>query len=221
MTKIKTSLLVEQAYDVLRKKILNREYMPGEKLNLYKLSDEFQISRSPVKEAINQLEYEGLIEIIPRKGTYVTELKLDAFLEKLDARLMVELWAARKVIHTISASKIKEWSQIIQQMDDLLNVKPFPFQKYNSLDMKFHTAIIDWEGSTTLKEFYSSLNTHVALSRIVQSTSLESTIKRHQDHWELYYAMENGNLEKFSNTLDKHIESMKQEASILYGNSHQ
>ncbi|WP_020008561.1 GntR family transcriptional regulator [Salinicoccus albus] len=220
MTEIKSSLLVEQAYDILRKKILNRVYMPGEKLNIYDLSDEFQISRSPIKEAINQLEYEGLIEIVPRKGTYVTEVKLETFLEKLDARLMVELWAARKVIHTISASKIREWGQVIRQMDDLLDIDPFPFQKYNSLDMQFHAALIDWEGSTTLKAFYSSLNTHVALARIVQSTSFESTIKRHRDHWELYDAMENRNLEAFSTVLDKHIESMKQEATILYENTY-
>ena len=194
--------------------------MPGEKLNIYDLSDEFQISRSPIKEAINQLEYEGLVEIIPRKGTYVTEMKLATFLEKLDARLMVELWAAQKVIHTISAGQIKEWGRMIQEMDDLLDADPFPFQKYNSLDMKFHTALVDWAGSTTLQAFYASLNTHVALSRIVQSTSFESTLKRHRDHWELYDAVENRDLESFSNVLDQHIESMKQEATILYESGH-
>ncbi|WP_085994077.1 GntR family transcriptional regulator [Oceanobacillus senegalensis] len=216
MAKIKSFLLAEQVYEILREKIINREYHPGEKLDIYKLSDEFGVSRSPIKEAINQLEYDGLIEIIPRKGTYVTEINLNSLMEALDARLMVELWAAKEIIHTVPASKVEKWGQIVQQMDDLLKQTPFAFQTYNKADMKFHDTIIEWAGNKTITEFFSSLNAHVALSRIVQSTSLESTKKRHADHWKLYHAMEERNYAAFSNAITSHIESIKKEASTLF-----
>ncbi|MEK3886853.1 GntR family transcriptional regulator [Bacillus sp. FSL K6-3431] len=216
MSKIETSLLTKQVYDVLRGKIIGREYTPGNKLDIHKLAEEFGVSRSPVKDAINQLVHDGLIEIIPRKGTYVTQLNFTEFIEVLDARLMIEMWAAQQVMQKISDEKIDEWGQIVQEMDSLLEVTPFPFEMYSKLDMKFHTNLIDWLVNNKIKEIYSSLNTHVSLSRIVHSTSLESTIKRHRDHWCLYEAMKDRNLPTFLGTLTLHIESLKTEAKLRW-----
>jgi DNA-binding GntR family transcriptional regulator len=216
MAKIETSLLTKQVYDVLRTKIIDGAYRPGDKLDIHKLSDEFGVSRSPVKDAINQLVYDGLIEIIPRKGTYVTEVDITSFLETLDARLMVELWAANRVIQHISATQVEKLRQIVQQMDVLLEETPFPFQKYNKLDLKFHAILIEWAGNATIGELFSSLNTHVALSRIVISTSLESTTMRHPDHWDLFHAMKDRDLPAFSSAITRHIESLKKEAADLF-----
>lgn len=216
MARIETSLLTQQVYDVLRGKIIGREYMPGNKLDIHKLADEFGVSRSPVKDAINQLVHDGLIEIIPRKGTYVTELNFNEFIEVLDARLMIEVWAAQQVMGNITDDKVESWSQIVQEMDALLKVSPFPFEMYSKLDMKFHTTLIEWTVNNKITEIYSSLNTHVSLSRVVHPTSLKSTIKRHQDHWKLYEAMKNQDLATFLGTLTLHIESLKKEAKLQW-----
>ena len=212
MSKIETTLLTEQVYNILREKIIGRIYTPGDKLDIHKLAEDFGVSRSPVKDAINQLVHEGLIEIIPRKGTYVTQLNYTDFIEVLDARLMIELWAAKQAIKIITDDEIEEWGKIVQNMDVLLNVTPFPFEKYSKLDMNFHKTLIDWANNNKIKEVFSSLNTHVDLSRIVHSTSLESTIKRHKDHWHMYEAMKNRDLSSLSKSLTLHIESLKKEA---------
>ncbi|RDW18380.1 GntR family transcriptional regulator [Oceanobacillus arenosus] len=216
MSKIETSLLADQVYKILRSKIITVEYKPGDKLDIHKLADEFGVSRSPVKDAINQLVYEGLIEIIPRKGTYVTELDFYDFLEVLDARLMIELWAAHQIIQTVSIEKIEKWGQIVNKMDLLLENTSFNFEKYNKLDMQFHSSLIEWTGNKKIQEMFSSLNTHVSLSRIVHSTSLESTIKRHRDHWLLYEAMKSRDFPTFSNAITGHIGSIKQEAKLRW-----
>ncbi|AOV07719.1 GntR family transcriptional regulator [Sporosarcina ureilytica] len=212
MSRIETSPLTKQVYEIIRKKIISREYVAGDKLDIQTLADTFGVSRSPVKDAINQLVHEGLIEVIPRKGTYVTELKLTEFLEVLDARLMIEKWAAEEIIGTITEEQIQIWSEIVKQMDALLEVNPFPFEEYSSLDMNFHKLLIGWAKNTRVKEIYFSLNTHVSLSRVVYSTSLESTVIRHKDHWDLVEAMKNRDLSTFSEILTKHINSLKAEA---------
>src|SRR5699024_3604078 len=166
MSKIETSLLTDQVYNVLKTKIIDGEHAPGEKLDIQKLSEEFGVSRSPVKDAINQLVYDGLIEIIPRKGTYVTEINYTTFLETFDARLMVEKWAAEQVIHRISAEKIEEMKTIVQEMDDLLKSKPFSFDQYNQLDMKFHHTLVVETKNEMIHDLFKSFNTHIALSRI-------------------------------------------------------
>lgn len=214
MSKIETSLLTNQVYNVLRGKIIAGDYQPGDKLDIYKLADEFGVSRSPVKGAVNQLVFDGLIEIIPRKGTYVTELDLIEFIEVLDARLMIELWAATQIMETVPKKKVEQWGKMVQEMDSILEMSPFPFDAYNKLDMQFHSMLIDWTGNNKIKELFSSLNTHVSLSRIVHSTSLESTIKRHQDHARLYESMKKRDLSSFSHAITDHIESIKTDAKL-------
>ena len=111
MSRIETTLLTQQVYNILREKIIGRIYTPGDKLDIHKLAEDFGVSRSPVKDAINQLVHDGLIEIIPRKGTYVTQLNFTDFIEVLDARLMIELWAAKHAIQIITDEEIEEWGQ--------------------------------------------------------------------------------------------------------------
>ena len=212
MSTIETSLLTTQVYDVLRGKIIGRKYLPGEKLDIIKLADEFGVSRSPVKDAINQLVHEGLIEIIPRKGTYVTQVNFTDFIEILEARLMIETWAAQRVISSITDDQVNQWGKIVHEMDSLLEVSPFPFEMYSKLDMNFHKMLISWTGNGKILETYSSLNIHVSLSRIVHSTSLESTKSRHKDHRTLFEAMRNRDLPTILGTLTLHIMSLKDEA---------
>ncbi|GIP36062.1 GntR family transcriptional regulator [Paenibacillus sp. J2TS4] len=209
---IETSLLAKQVYNVIRGKIIGGKYSPGEKLDIHKLADEFGVSRSPVKDAINQLVHEGLIEIIPRKGTYVTQLNFTDFIELHDARLMIEMWAAQRVIKTISDDQIHQWGQLVQEMNSLLEINPFPFEIYNNLDMKFHRTLVQWTGNKKVQDIYFALNTHVALSRVVYSTSFESTLRRHKDHQDLYEAMRERDLATFLGILQLHIDSVKQES---------
>ncbi|WP_423801199.1 GntR family transcriptional regulator [Neobacillus sp. SAB-20_R2A] len=216
MSTIETSLLTTQVYDVLRSKIIGRKYLPGEKLDIHKLADEFGVSRSPVKDAINQLVHDGLIEIIPRKGTYVTQVNFSDFIDILDARLMIETWAAQRITNSVTDEQVNEWGNIVHEMDSLLEVSPFPFEMYSKLDMKFHKMLVEWAENRKVLEIYTSLNTHVSLSRIVHSTSLESTKKRHQDHRTLFEAIQNRDLPTILGTLTLHIASLKNEAELRW-----
>lgn len=216
MPKIETSLLTQQVHNILRERIIGGEYSPGNKLDIHRLAEEFGVSRSPVKSAINELVYDGLLEIIPRKGTYVTALDYTEFIEVLDARLMIERWAASEVIENVPVEKVEQWGDIVTKMDALLDINPFPFNEYSDLDNHFHWTLVQWTGNTKVMDMFSSLNTHVALSRIVHSTSFESTIKRHEDHWNIYQAMKDRNLEACSKAITDHIESLKNESKARW-----
>ncbi|TJY39848.1 GntR family transcriptional regulator [Cohnella pontilimi] len=211
MSEIETSLLTTQVYNVIRRKILGGKYSAGEKLDIHKLAEEFGVSRSPVKDAINQLVHEGLVEIIPRKGTYVTQMDLTDYIELHDARLMIEMWAAQRVVKTVQDEEIAQWEQIIREMNSLLDVHPFPFELYNQLDLKFHRKLVQWTGNKKVHDMYFALNSHVTLSRIVYSTSFESTLSRHKDHEKLLEALKERNIPSFLGILQLHIESVKKE----------
>jgi len=68
--------LKDMVYQIIRQRILDGQYQPGDQLSIDKLIKELKISRTPVKEAFNQLRTEGLIEIISQRGTYITKLSI-------------------------------------------------------------------------------------------------------------------------------------------------
>ncbi len=212
MTKIETSLLAKQVYNQMRQNIMTRKYEPGQKLDMQSLADTFGVSRSPVKDAIQRLVHEGLLEVVPRKGTYVTDIQLEDFLEVIETRLMIEQWASRTFLQTVTAEQIEKLREIVIKMDQLLTTERFNFEEYSELDMMFHQLIVEWANNKRIESIYRSLNTHVILSRIVYSTSLESTIERHKDHHHLLKAIEQKDISHFHQSIEHHLNSLKDEA---------
>src|ERR1017187_8004501 len=91
-----TPSLSDRAYDILRKEIISGNLAPGEKLNVHDLAAAMQISRTPIKEAINRLAEDGLVTIRSRKSTFVSLIEPEKLREIFDIRLKIELWGAER-----------------------------------------------------------------------------------------------------------------------------
>ena len=85
----------EQVYHVVRQSILKGDYKPGKKLNEVELSRNLKVSRSPIREALQRLDNEGLVELQPRKGAVVTCLTGEKIEELFEQREALEGMAAR------------------------------------------------------------------------------------------------------------------------------
>ncbi|MBT2729572.1 GntR family transcriptional regulator [Bacillus sp. ISL-75] len=213
---METSALATQIYKVLRKEIISGVFTPGDKLDINKLAEKFEVSRSPVKEAVTQLVHEGLIEILPRKGTYITQLRYKDFIEVLDARFMIETWAARIVISHVSDKQINKWEELLVKMNSLLEQQPFSFESYSKLDMEFHQLLVQWALNQKVEDIYNSINPQVALARAVYSNVFENSIKRHTDHHYMYEALKNRDLAKLIDVLQKHSDSVKNDIKLQW-----
>jgi len=213
---IETSALATQIYRVLREEIISGIFAPGDKLDINKLAEKFGVSRSPVKEAVNQLVHEGLIEILPRKGTYITRLKYKDFIEFIDARFMVEMWAARTAISHVSDEQIEKWKGLLDEMDSLLEKEPFPFESYSKLDMEFHQSLVHWALNQKVQDIYNSINPQVSLARVVYSKFFENSLKRHKDHHRMYEALKNRDLSNLIDALQQHSESLKTDIKLQW-----
>ncbi|MBV9355533.1 MAG: GntR family transcriptional regulator, partial [Chloroflexi bacterium] len=82
--------MTQQIYTVLREKILARELLPGERIDIATLARDLGVSRTPVKEAVNQLADQGIIEIRPQRGTFVAAVDWHALKELHELCLIVE-----------------------------------------------------------------------------------------------------------------------------------
>src|SRR5580704_3054060 len=102
--KLRRSSLSGDAYAFVRDLFTNgTRYNPGEKISVEELSREFGVSRTPLWAAINRLEAEGIVEIVPRQGVYLIHYDPERALEIYTAREALEGMAAR-----LAASKIND-----------------------------------------------------------------------------------------------------------------
>ena len=93
--------LGHRIFCILRDKILNEEYEKGQKLNEVVLSKELNISRTPIREALKQLELEGLVKSIPNKGVYVLGFSSRDIDDMLEIRVVLESLSVQLAIDRI------------------------------------------------------------------------------------------------------------------------
>ncbi|TLM83746.1 GntR family transcriptional regulator [Pseudarthrobacter sp. NamE5] len=169
--------------DKLRKLVLSGEYPPGAPLPELFLAEEFEVSRTPVREALKQLENEGLVEIRPKVGTFVriptrreiVELfQLKESLEGLAAGLLAKRGPVPEL--EILKRNIEESERAERRADTA---------KYAELVHEFHWTIVQGSDNSKLVEHYGRLMNQLAYHRIVLETverpaRMRASIREHQ-----------------------------------------
>ena len=88
--------LKDKAYTIIKERILSGFYEPNTMLNEVALSDELGISRTPIREALNDLEHEMLVNVLPKKGTQVSEINFDVVRDIFQVRMLIEPYILRQ-----------------------------------------------------------------------------------------------------------------------------
>jgi DNA-binding GntR family transcriptional regulator len=127
------------AYRILRERILERVLQPGEALVEAKLAENLGMSRTPIREALSQLEQEGLVISVANKGTFVESLRPVDVAEIYDIREVIEGLAARLLARRVTKSQGEILDDLARRADD-------PSASVSD-DVEFHSAIIRMCGS--------------------------------------------------------------------------
>lgn len=146
------------AYDYLRKRILSGEYVPGTALMTNVLAPEIGVSRTPIRDALRQLEADGLVTIQPRLGASVKKMDLKTFRENCELRLALESHAAGLAarnrtdldLHEISLA-LEEMRRITQELVSsgaVAKLLPGLVRE----DVRFHLAIISAAKNDLIKK---------------------------------------------------------------------
>lgn len=145
--------LSEIAYREIKKLILTGEYSPKERLLIEKVSERLGISMTPVKDAFRILEQEGLVQNIPRKGTFVTQLSDVDVYEYCQIRLSLESLAVDIICDSkkeISPAVEKELQTLNKKIERALKNKDK--SEFITYDGKFHLEIVKLSGNARLGE---------------------------------------------------------------------
>lgn len=131
------ALSSRRVVDELRKLILSGEYVPGERIAQEALAQRFSASRMPVRDALRQLESEGLVTIVAHSGAWVSKLDAFEFDQTYKLREVVEPLAIRESVPNLSAEKVDRISALAEEISTL-TAGPFDVQDFLQLDREFH-----------------------------------------------------------------------------------
>lgn len=202
--------LNDRVYHALKDAILKKVFQPGARLDITELAKYWGVSRTPVNDALQRLKAEGLVEVIPRKGTYVSRIHSEDVLQMLDVRLMFELHAAEQVVLNVTSEQLDELRENLSQSDKLLRVEPLDYIAYTNFDIEFHTTLIVWTGNRVLLRLYESQHFLWHTARFYYFQALSKALRGQQQHWEMYRALENHDLSALKRTIMKHINEARQ-----------
>ena len=105
-------------YQKFLERILFFEFEPGELLNEKSLAEEFKVSRTPVREVLNRLQWEGLVRIIPRSGSIVTDIEFQKILYVFQIRLEHEAIIGRLATENVTDNQLKQMAEIKKRMPE-------------------------------------------------------------------------------------------------------
>jgi len=147
--------LREKILETIRESILKGNLKPGEKVAEPELAERFGISRTPIREAFRQLESEGYLTVIPRKGAVVTELSERDVSEFYAIKSILEGYAARLAATNLSRRDIEKLEQINLRLASL--AKEGDVKSFYRVHNEFHDLFIKASGNEKLAELINQV----------------------------------------------------------------
>lgn len=198
-----TLSLGNQAYQELKRIILGRRIPPGENLNEGELARALGISRTPVREAINRLEREGLVEIIPQRGAFVVQLSSKDVWELFLIRENLEGLAAYLAAERMNEKNLAKLESCIQGFAEPFSKEDI--KRYSREDFRFHQTIVSLSEARRLIKLVSSLHDHIRMFRLT-TVGLSGRMKNSlAEHGEIIESFRKKDPEECERKMRRHI----------------
>jgi GntR family transcriptional regulator, rspAB operon transcriptional repressor len=204
--------LTQTVYELLRAKIMARELLPGQRIDVAMLARALGVSRTPVKEAINRLAAEGAIEILPQHGTFIASIDWPTLSELHDIRLMIETYVCDALTVPISDDKLTELRRLIEEMERLTDGDRFvDFPAHLEIDRLFHTAVVRLAGNARLAQLYEQINLPIRLARAYPDRGdLSGALATRAEHLAIVDALATGDAARAREATRDHLQSALQ-----------
>lgn len=203
--------LKEQAYQALRKMILAGELPPGQRLVEAQLARDLQVSRTPIREALGQLQRESLVTTDADQGLQVATFSAEDALQLYECRLALEKISVAAACHNATAAQLRKLQQLVQKAEKLANTNPsrlLNFQRLE-LDYQFHRLIAEMSGNLWLQAILDQIFDKMMLLRIQTIEQNQGVLDIGVEHLEVYEAIAQRNVKVATSAVTKHLKAAK------------
>ena len=167
-----------QVYKLLRDKIIQGELAPGVRISEAEISKALEVSRQPVREAFINLRNDGLVEVRPQRGTFVTKIHVHAVSDARFIREAIEVEIIRELAAHCKPEQIAQLRGNIEQQREQSDID---VEKFFNLDEAFHRLLADFADKGTVWDVIGRLKAHFDRVRYVSSIHkpLDGVIEHH------------------------------------------
>lgn len=204
-----------QVFRQLRENILSGVYKENDELREINIGKELGVSRTPVREALRQLELEGLVTIIPNKGAYVTGITQKDVRDIYRVRGVLEGMCARWATEHITEGQIEELEEIVMLAGFYLKKKGSQsVSQVSELDGKFHKVLYEASESRILEHVLSDFHKYVQMARRMSVRTKDRAEKSVEEHRGILDAMKSRDGDLAEKLANQHIMNVMENLHI-------
>lgn len=199
--------MTDEVLGILHARIVDGTLAPGEKLDIEAIAREFSVSRTPVREAVLQLESLGLVERLPYRGSVVAALSEENLDEVTALRVALEGLAAELGAPRLTPLEIARMRAILVELDEAADAPDFSLGRFNTLNREFHRIIYAASGTPVLLRLIDQLGAEADRLRLhsdVRGSGADS------QHREILDACERGDSASAGEATRRHIAQLVQ-----------
>jgi len=216
----KKSTLTNQIYQEIKNSITKKEFHAGEKLNIKELARKYNVSDTPVKQALQRLADENLVVNTPNKGMSVRTLTPHELNDIFDMRLMMDSFFIKDIISTLNYNtKLRQ--QLIQNLEEQKRFiqtsesSRYP-EKYFSLDMEFHTLYLTASGNQKAVEMLNTLQPFTFAAGTYLNQPHYRDCECVEEHEEILKAAFDADLDALQRAIQTHIANSRRALQLIF-----
>lgn len=195
-------------FNTLRDAIVTGELKPGERLMEVALAEKMGVSRTPVREAVRRLEMEGLVTMVPRKGTHVAELTVKDIMDVLEVRAALDRLATELAAMRARPENIRQLENLHKQYIACLEKENI--QGAIKKDVEFHEVIYNAAGNSKLTSVAGNLREQIYRFRVLYMKDFSNAEEVLKEHQAILQALREKKAELAGKLAEEHIAHQKQ-----------
>jgi len=179
----KKSIYHIQIADMLRDMIATGNLKEGDKINENELCSRLGVSKTPLREALRVLSVEGLVDLIPNRGAFVTQPEFTEIREMFDVMILLEGFCARTACEKMSSKDFAQLEKLHAQLEQ--KVINRDQEGYIRINNKYHSFIQELAGNRSLNQIIDGLRKRILLYRFKSLNAQGRMTESIQEHREL------------------------------------
>ena len=199
--------LRENIADIIRKRIIYKELEPGQKIVEQDLAKEFKTSRAPIREALRQLELEGLVTMIPRRGAEVAQITEKSMNDVLEVRRAMDALCVELACDRITPEELQDLKKACDTFEAA--VKTDDIKQIAQADVALHDIIVQATGNQRLIQLVNNLSEQMYRYRFEYIKDFSQHERLVEEHKVIYESIVKKDKETASNMAKVHIDNQK------------
>lgn len=166
--------LADEVYDTLLGQLMSLRIVPDSRVTIDALARELGVSQTPIRDALNKMEADGLVVRVPNAGYRIPpQITRDRFEDMVELRLLLEPAAARRAAERATSDQVNGLRRMLEEMAELAEADGHPsYGAFGLRDAAFHDLVAASAGNALVRESLARLHTHVHLFRLVFDTEV-------------------------------------------------